>query len=122
MIAKSDQGTSLAVRMVAVARLLREAASELEGLVDQCPGGLADLGGREPCTVLCEPASTPPSPVAILPALLSAAQLASLLGCNVRTARRWRKERGFPKPIKVAKGALRWRRADVERWIGEKGR
>ena len=122
MIARSDQGTSVAVRIAAVAKLLHEAAWELEGLVDQCPGGLAVLGGHEPCTDPCVPASTLPSQDSILPALLTAGQLAQLLGCNARTARRWRQQRGFPKPITIAKGAQRWRRADVERWIQEKAR
>lgn len=48
--------------------------------------------------------------------LLDAAEFARQLGVNVRTLRRMRHEGGVPKPIQIG-NVIRWRRADVERFL-----
>lgn len=51
--------------------------------------------------------------------LLDANDLAKILGADVRTVRRWVREGEAPPPIRIG-GTLRWRKADVERWLEEK--
>lgn len=48
--------------------------------------------------------------------LMDAAEVAAELGVNVRTLRRMRHEGQAPEPIKIG-NALRWRRADVDRFL-----
>lgn len=50
------------------------------------------------------------------PALIDADEFARQLGVNVRTLRRMRHEGGVPKPIEIG-NVIRWRRADVERFL-----
>jgi len=71
--------------------------------------GLAELGVLVPHRVM--DSNAPP-----VAETLTATQLAELLGVNLRTLRRMRHEDRAPKPIR-GEGALRWRRADVERWM-----
>ena len=75
--------------------------------------GLADLGGPGPDRVVGTHGDTASE------ALLDTRELAGLLGIGVRTLRRWRHEGRAPKPLR-GEGPLRWRRADVERWIQER--
>lgn len=51
--------------------------------------------------------------------LLDAAELAAIVGADVRTVRRWVREGEVPTPFRIG-GTLRWRRADVERWLETK--
>lgn len=48
--------------------------------------------------------------------LMHAADVAAEFGVNVRTLRRMRKEGQAPEPIKIG-NTLRWRRADVDRFL-----
>lgn len=48
--------------------------------------------------------------------LLTAADVAALLQIDVRTLRRMRHERSFPRPTRVGR-SLRWKRSLVERWL-----
>jgi predicted DNA-binding transcriptional regulator AlpA len=48
--------------------------------------------------------------------LLSAKQLSKLLSTSVRSVWRYRSANALPQPVKVG-GALRWRQADIEKWI-----
>ena len=114
-------------RLLALLHHLRTAAGEVEILLGSAGSGLATSGESRPCVVTGEePASamiptTKPTVPAPEAALMTAKQVAQHLGCDQRTARRWRQTRGFPAPIKVGR-SRRWRRRDVERWIEERGR
>lgn len=48
--------------------------------------------------------------------LLGATELAAELGVSARTLRRMKEEEGFPKPIRI-NNSVRWRRADVDRYL-----
>jgi excisionase family DNA binding protein len=50
------------------------------------------------------------------PLLLSTNQVAVALGCSVRHVRRLIDSGQMPKPIKLG-SLLRWRKADIERWV-----
>lgn len=54
------------------------------------------------------------------PALMDVDEVARDLGIGVRTLQRLKQLGQVPAPIKVG-GQVRWRRADVEAWIAEKG-
>ena len=96
--------------MAADLRLLSEVAGRLARHLED---GLADLGAGEPHAGVSQPS------MASHGALLDAEQMAELLRIDVRTLRRWRHEGKAPRPLK-GKGPLRWRRADVERWLAER--
>ena len=51
---------------------------------------------------------------------MTIAELVEMLSVGERTLRRLRARRGFPRPVK-GPGKLRWRRADLVRWM-ERGR
>ena len=70
--------------------------------------GLGDLGQSSPDVVMPNGSE-----------LLTAAQVAGLLGVGVRTLRRMRHAGRAPKPVRGS-GPLRWRRADVEQWLQER--
>jgi predicted DNA-binding transcriptional regulator AlpA len=53
-----------------------------------------------------------------LPLLLSARQAASLIGFGERMFHQLRKREGFPNPIVLGPRAVRWRREEIEKWIG----
>ena len=53
-------------------------------------------------------------------ALLTAQDLAAVLGCDLRTLRRWRHEGRIPEPVRIG-GALRWRRCAVDTWLERDG-
>ena len=48
---------------------------------------------------------------------LTVAEVVEMLSVGERTLRRLRARRGFPRPVK-GQGRLRWRRADLVRWMG----
>jgi excisionase family DNA binding protein len=50
--------------------------------------------------------------------LLNAQQLAMILDVSQRTIWRLRDTGRLPRPIRIG-GAVRWRRADVEKWIDD---
>jgi len=52
--------------------------------------------------------------------LLTASELAGLLRVDERTLRQLRGQGGFPEPIQVGR-RLRWRAADIERWVAQGG-
>jgi len=56
----------------------------------------------------------------LVPALLTAPQAAELLSVGQRTLARWSAEGRAPAPLKLTpgrRGALRYRRADLEAWV-----
>jgi predicted DNA-binding transcriptional regulator AlpA len=93
-------------------RLLSEVAGRLARHLED---GLADLSGGEPH------ATVPTQPPARPDVLLSARDVAEVFGIGIRTLRRWRHEGRAPRPLK-GKGPLRWRRADIDRWLEEHSR
>ena len=50
--------------------------------------------------------------------LMTAHDLAEVLNCSTRTVRRLRDEGQLPPALKIG-AMVRWRRADVERWLEE---
>lgn len=52
--------------------------------------------------------------------LYSLDELAEHFGVSKRTIYYWRDRQGFPAPIKLAPFTIRWRQADVEKWIESK--
>jgi len=48
-------------------------------------------------------------------ALLRRAEVLRLLDVNSVT--RWRRNGGFPSPIKLTSGNLRWHKADLDAWL-----
>ncbi len=51
--------------------------------------------------------------------LLTVKQVAEMLGVTTSTVWRWRDAKEIPMPIEIG-GTLRWRRAEIEKWIAEK--
>jgi excisionase family DNA binding protein len=52
-------------------------------------------------------------------ALLDAQTLARLLSCSLRHVRRMDAAAELPAPLHVGSRLVRWRREEIERWIGE---
>jgi excisionase family DNA binding protein len=52
--------------------------------------------------------------------LLTEQELATLLKVAVRTVRRWRVEGSGPPALRIGR-VVRYRRADVDRWLAQKG-
>ncbi len=101
-------------------RLLAEVAARLAGNLES---GLALLGGPEaPVEQDGSPRPGGEPKVNHDPdSLLDAEALASLLGVDQRTLRRWRAEGHCPAPLKrVGKGRPRWTRAAVTRWLARR--
>jgi predicted DNA-binding transcriptional regulator AlpA len=92
---------------------LADLAQAAARVAEDLRSGLADPSGGEP------DANVPTQPTAVPEALLDAKQVARLFGIGVRTLRRWRHEGRAPRPLK-GDGPLRWRRADVDRWLKER--
>lgn len=76
----------------------------------------------EPRIVVPEPLPQPLQPTAELPPLATAKEVAAFVRLTVRTLRRLVLAGKFPRPIRVGKRAIRWRAADVERWLDENRR
>lgn len=87
---------------------LATAVAELREVVRDLRSELAVLRVGSPSVVVA------PKPY------LTAAETALELGVGLRSLRRLRAARGFPKPIK-GPGPLRWKRRDIDRWV-EDGR
>jgi excisionase family DNA binding protein len=68
--------------------------------------------GRDVLTSTATPDAAAPDPLA----LLTAAEVAALLQVDVRTLRRMRHERSFPRPTRLGR-SLRWKRSLVERFL-----
>jgi len=51
--------------------------------------------------------------------LLTTAEVAGLLHCHERTLRRWCKAGVVPAPVRVG-SVVRWRRAEIEKWMSER--
>lgn len=51
--------------------------------------------------------------------LLTTAEVARLLHCHERTLRRWCKAGVVPPPVRVG-SVVRWRRAELEKWVSER--
>ena len=52
-------------------------------------------------------------------ALLTSEQVAEMLGVSHHTFRSWRKAGRAPLPVRISPKCLRWRPAEVERWIDQ---
>lgn len=59
-------------------------------------------------------ASRPPD------ALLNQRQAASLIGVSERTLECWRWRGGGPPFVKISRRAVRYRRKDIDQWVGER--
>ncbi len=53
-------------------------------------------------------------------ALLNQRQAASLIGVSERTLECWRCRGGGPPFVKLSRRAVRYRRKDIDRWVGER--
>ena len=46
-------------------------------------------------------------------------EVLALLSVSRSTLNRWIQDGAFPRPVKLGKRAVRWRRADIEHWLKE---
>jgi len=53
------------------------------------------------------------------PLLLTADEVAALLGVDPQTVRRRAARGEMPKPIRLGRRSVRWRRETIERWIAD---
>ena len=53
-------------------------------------------------------------------ALLNQGQAASLIGVSERTLECWRCRGGGPPFVKISRRAVRYRRQDIDQWVGER--
>ena len=53
-------------------------------------------------------------------ALLNQRQAASLIGVSERTLESWRCRGGGPPFVKISRRAVRYRRQDIDQWVGER--
>ena len=44
-------------------------------------------------------------------------EVLALLSVSRSTLNRWIREGAFPRPVKLGKRAVRWRRSDIEHWL-----
>jgi predicted DNA-binding transcriptional regulator AlpA len=58
--------------------------------------------------------------VAIHDELLPIAEVAALLGVDVRTVHRLRHDQEFPAPIPVSKRMKRWSRSSLQAWLNSR--
>ena len=96
---------------------LASAAAQLASQAQQAAELLASGTGTSTSSLAL--LGRPEAVMASMPAhklLLSQAEAAALLGVHPRTLARMRAGREGPKAIKI-RGALRYRRRDVERWL-----
>lgn len=59
---------------------------------------------------------------AVLPAVLSARDVAAVLGIGMSTLSRWRLDPTFPAPIELGPRRVGWRREDLDAWIASRPR
>lgn len=55
------------------------------------------------------------------PPLMSVREVAALLGVHRRTVWTWSGSGKMPAPVRVGAKVVRWRRRDVEKWLGLEG-
>jgi len=89
--------------LVALARDLHDLAARAEQLARSLESAVARLDQHEPSQTDMKPVLTP-------------AEFAATIGVHVRTVQRMRAAGQGPKPIRV-RGAVRYRRRDVEAWL-----
>ena len=53
-------------------------------------------------------------------ALLNQRQAADLIGVSERTLECWRSRGGGPPFVKISRRAVRYRRQDIDQWVGER--
>lgn len=53
-------------------------------------------------------------------ALLNQRQAADLMGVSERTLECWRSRGGGPPFVKISRRAVRYRRQDIDQWVGER--
>jgi excisionase family DNA binding protein len=51
------------------------------------------------------------------PELLKSAEVAQMLSIGTRTLWRWSRSGKMPRPIRIADGTVRFRRAEIQDWI-----
>ena len=89
---------------------------QLQTSVDELRNRVEHLAKQSKCrgvqTTTATPDAVAPDPLS----LLTASEVAALLQVDVRTLRRMRHERAFPRPARVGR-SLRWKRSVVERWL-----
>jgi prophage regulatory protein len=61
--------------------------------------------------------ATDPAPAEVM---LSAKEIIALFGVDRRTLFRWVAAGAFPKPIKMSRVLLRWRKADIDKVIADR--
>jgi hypothetical protein len=107
-------------RALAIAQALEQLAGEYRLLAGSSRGDLASLARAEPChdSMGNYPETVAPERDRLT---LTTNGLANMLGVHPRTIQRMRTAGEGPKPIGV-RGALRYRRKDVERWLEGKRR
>jgi predicted DNA-binding transcriptional regulator AlpA len=93
--------------------LLERIAVGIEGLREDLGSALADLAASGNGRV-----REPSEPVAATDRLLSATQVADLIGINPRTLRDRRHAGGFPAPIMIGRSP-RWKRAAIDAWLAK---
>lgn len=49
--------------------------------------------------------------------LMTAKEVCEAFKITDRTLRRWRQERGFPKPLMINQRVKRYRRSDIDAWL-----
>lgn len=64
-----------------------------------------------------EPPPRPDAPPSASSAMLNKQQLAALLCVSVATVERMDSRSRIPAPVKLSRGCVRWRRAEVLAWI-----
>jgi predicted DNA-binding transcriptional regulator AlpA len=106
----------LRAALAGVQILLGSSGSCLAGMREQSVHASPGKRDDAPGSTMIDAPQTSPQPL-----LLSPTGVAELLGCNPRTLRRWRQQRGFPRPISMGRSG-RWRRAEIERWLEERSR
>ena len=89
---------------------------QLQTSVDELRDRVEHLARASKGRVVLTPTATPDAVAPDPLALLTAAEVAALLQVNVRTLRRMRHERTFPRPTRMGR-SLRWKRSLVERWL-----
>lgn len=103
-----------------LASILMDLAELGRKLVETSESALALLAQREAECRSPEPDPAAKDSMSIdKPMLMTGAQVAEELQVTLRTLRRMRAAGEGPKPIEV-RGALRWRRVAVERWVARR--
>ncbi len=89
---------------------------QLQTSVDELRNRLEAVAKQSKCRGVLTPTATPDAVAPDPLSLLTAAEVAELLQIDVRTLRRMRHERTFPRATRMGR-SLRWKRSLVERWL-----